>query len=537
MRCQLGSVDQPQDPPCARCRRENKPCYFSSTRNKRAKVDHDHTLADRTSSDIRQNENQNLQNESDIRTGHEFKQYGYSPCSGDGKTSNSDLDPGAESSDGQQTVSTLLDRQAYTTNDALDLLHEAAQHGRSAIATETSAGSVHGSSSWHSSPSKSGFGKGRGAIDVALKSWSTLLFVRDGLITAEEALSYVDWFYNSLAPLSPIPSARFQNHSQHKNLLEKEPILAVTMLTLASRYMKLSGPGAITRGYVIHDRLWNYLRGMISRVFWCEETFTSMEQVSHSETMFPGSPDTRLGTPNSVLRTMGTCEALLLLLEWYPRTLHFPPADNDINSIIVRDGTTNYMTSQGRYGRLRSGVDWLKRSDRMAWSLLGLAQSLATELGMFDKKDTLTDSHDHQLEEDMQRACRIKQLIWVFSIQTSGRLGTVSLSNFDINYSLDIVLMDILGWKYLPIFSISKHNGHSTDDNTECWEGIASLLKKGHELLFSSSHNTIEIVSKRQYHPLLQILQALLEDWRRMYEAAKCTDPSISRNHNRTNRK
>jgi hypothetical protein len=35
VRCDLGSVDNPHDPPCVRCRRESKECYFSATRRKR----------------------------------------------------------------------------------------------------------------------------------------------------------------------------------------------------------------------------------------------------------------------------------------------------------------------------------------------------------------------------------------------------------------------------------------------------------------------------------------------------------------------
>jgi hypothetical protein len=424
VRCQLGSVDEPQDPPCARCRRENKQCYFSSTRNKRTKIDGGHTLTNRNSSEPSRYEYQIPQNDSDMRNNHESVQFVYSPRSGGGPASNSDPDLGTASPDGQQTVSTLLDRQAYTTNDALGLLHDAAHHGRSSVTTEDLAcsvaesGSRIASASAYSSPAKSKSERDRRVIDIALKTWNNLVFVHDGLITAEEALSYVDWFYNYLVPLSPVPSARFQDHSQHMNLLEEEPILAVTILTVASRYMKLSGPGSITRGYVVHDRLWNYLRSMISRVFWSEEAFTSMDSVPHSE-----APST---TPSSVLRTMGTCEALLLLLEWYPRTLHFPPIDNDTNSIIVRDGTTHHITSQGRYGRMRSGVDWLRRSDRMCWSLLGLAQSLATELGMFDKQGITTEDYDYRSQDDMQRVHRIRRLIWVFSVQTSGRLGATS---------------------------------------------------------------------------------------------------------------
>lgn len=35
VKCDLGSVDNPSDPPCVRCRRESKDCYFSATRRKR----------------------------------------------------------------------------------------------------------------------------------------------------------------------------------------------------------------------------------------------------------------------------------------------------------------------------------------------------------------------------------------------------------------------------------------------------------------------------------------------------------------------
>ena len=39
VRCDLGPVDEPHDPPCVRCRRESKECYFSATRRKRKAED------------------------------------------------------------------------------------------------------------------------------------------------------------------------------------------------------------------------------------------------------------------------------------------------------------------------------------------------------------------------------------------------------------------------------------------------------------------------------------------------------------------
>lgn len=41
VRCDLGSVDNPNDPPCVRCRRESKECFFSATRRKRKADDTD----------------------------------------------------------------------------------------------------------------------------------------------------------------------------------------------------------------------------------------------------------------------------------------------------------------------------------------------------------------------------------------------------------------------------------------------------------------------------------------------------------------
>jgi hypothetical protein len=370
-------VDQPQDPPCARCKRENRECIFSSTRNKRAKVTHGDPIRNPLDEVERTDPDASIH-------------YYASPLSGDGHQT--------ESSDGKQTVSTLLDRQVYTSHDALEVLHEASQHSGTPVVNTPLSSSR--KESRHRNKNEAS------RNDNVLKIWNSLRFVQTGLFTAEEALSYVTYFYIHLSPLSPVPTIRFKNPSQHMKLLEEESVLALTILMLASRYMTLSGQGAVTRGNIIHDRLWNYLRGMITKVFWSEESFMS------DDTTNPES------TQRSVLRTIGTCEALLLLLlEWHPKTLHFPSVDNDTDSIIVRNWNEvrTAHTTEGRYGRNRSGVDWLSRSDRICWSLLGLAQILAVELGLFEKQV--------KSKEDNERAHRIQQLLWVFSIQTSGRLG------------------------------------------------------------------------------------------------------------------
>ena len=50
-------------------------------------------------------------------------------------------------------------------------------------------------------------------------------------------------------------------------------MLTITLLTIAARYKNLTGPGGQSRSFVIHEKLWNYLQNMITRMFWGQEQF------------------------------------------------------------------------------------------------------------------------------------------------------------------------------------------------------------------------------------------------------------------------
>ena len=436
MRCQLGSVDAPHKPPCARCRRETKECLFSATRKRRPKKAalplHGDDLAQSQSTETPATNITIDGFQSDKRSLRSAKS---SAKANDNLPSGrTDHWPIVPSPGGDQTAATLLKGPAYTSNDTLNLLHEAGQrseheYARAVRGTLSSAEISDKQScnpvmaipdSTYSEPDGKDMGLG-----IALEAWTNLRFVRSGLFSAEEAFAFVDHFYNTLAPFSPILSSDFKHASQHPKLLEEEPILTMTILMLASRYMKLTGPGAVSRSYAIHDRLWKYLQGMITRVFWSEEYSVGRVPGCRTDSL------SYMASCPSKFCSLGTCEALLLLLEWHPRALHFPSWDQDTSSIIVRDtGIKDPSTKDtGRYGRLRSGIDWLARSDRMCWSLLSTAFQVAVELGVFDERDKAENSHNSQglLRDSLQnqRFYRIQQLIWAYSIQTSGRLGTI----------------------------------------------------------------------------------------------------------------
>jgi len=82
-------------------------------------------------------------------------------------------------------------------------------------------------------------------------------------------------------------------------------MLVVTLLTIASRYMRLSGAGGQTRSYMVHERLWQHLQSMITRMFWGQEQFGGG---------FCGAGARRTGNKlveKARLRSLGTIERLV----------------------------------------------------------------------------------------------------------------------------------------------------------------------------------------------------------------------------------
>jgi len=85
------------------------------------------------------------------------------------------------------------------------------------------------------------------SYNIALKAWSRFRFVRAGWFTAKEAIDYIDYFHAYLSPLTPVVVSHYQPYDTHEKLLTTEPMLTVVMLLIASRHMKLEGPGSQSR--------------------------------------------------------------------------------------------------------------------------------------------------------------------------------------------------------------------------------------------------------------------------------------------------
>jgi len=121
--------------------------------------------------------------------------------------------------------------------------------------------------------------------------------------------------------------------------------------------------------------------------------------------------------------------SLLLLSEFHPRSMHFPPGDDgdeilaptdaDAESLLLTDDEAQKGLTAGQ-ATLKTWTEPALRSDRMCWSLIGAAHTLAYELGLFG---SFADS----TVATCPRARRLERLLYVYISQTSGRLGLASM--------------------------------------------------------------------------------------------------------------
>lgn len=142
VRCDMGPVDAPHDPPCVRCRRESKECYFSATRRKR-KVDDGSLDGDLGHDDyIRRNGRKHMRGESPL----DRRLYSDVPLTPGGSQGRSQ--PLRRPADGPKSARSnstgefgngepntplenlearaVMRREVYGPQDALDLLYKAA---------------------------------------------------------------------------------------------------------------------------------------------------------------------------------------------------------------------------------------------------------------------------------------------------------------------------------------------------------------------------------------------------------------------------
>ncbi|KAK5264967.1 zinc finger transcriptional activator [Exophiala xenobiotica] len=572
VKCDLGSVDAPTDPPCKRCQRERLHCEFAPTRKKQKR-------SDGTARDVSQDPA--LGNNDTPVTGNGSSNYAFKPT----QASSSSASPlkaspltATNGFTGQtwsqqnpqhsvtsqprdmsaraqippmlppapvqrnpfdvelhsQVAVATLGPQVSSTQDNIMLLVDAAYATASEGATPHPKDSPHSergerkrtlSSLDHGGPqvpTDTGFTPQEQAEQQAgLKAWSEMRFVRNGWFTAWEAMQYVEYFFKQLAPMTPIVFDEYRSPHMHQNLLVDEPILALAILAIASRHMPLSGHAALSRSYQIHGKLWNNLRRQIERLLWGQEQFGGGFCGGGNSNKIRESNTGQITWKGS-LRTLGTIEALLLLTDWQPRALHFPPSDDeegllDRSVLMSAEEVAKTPAQNGESAASRDYdnlpyASWLEpawRSDRMSWMLLGLAQSLAFELGVFDTNHS-NCGHDHGPNSECAHKRRIRHLILVYVAQTSGRMGVQSSLNVE-EWQKDAA------WDQTKNFSAE----HPVDIMQERWVHIARIMNQANRDIFPSHQYTRYLISSGKYKDSIATFAPLLQNWKIHFDKVK----------------
>lgn len=616
VRCDLGPVDNPHDPPCVRCRRESKECFFSATRRKRKtdggelEDDDDYELRNgrkRARTAEAQHPPANLQLNGQATTqAASSSAYVSQPLTPGGsvgryeplrRPTTSSHQPNNDEEDqklNDKSTAVLQTGEIYSGHDALNLLFEAAgrngdiEHHRTGSASSLhrpsllGQGSTPGSQTNFASPQTATHARNNSRATLAepsveppitqpstslpeppnelsfadaIRAWSKFRFVRAGWMTAKEAVRYIDYFYTYLSPLTPIVVPDYRDHALHAKLLKEEPMLVITLLTIATRFRTTDfpqGPGAVSRSYLIHEKLWKYLQGMIDRMIFGQEQFGGGFCGAGQQPGSDVNPLSRKG-----LRTLGTVESLMLLTEWHPRALHFPPGDDD-DELVLPDDTyeadipVNGPASEQLKGESGQRIDsWLEpcwRSDRMCWMLLGNAMSLAFEIGVFDETSEVEFEEANQhlshatVKAYFRRKNHLKDLLIIYVTQTSGRLGLTSMLP-QVKHKEDSVMQKTPLELYqervarikappphqgmrpdgqrLPLESVATQERHAVQDLVlDFWDRIAKIMEVGNLKLFPNRRRTRDLLKSGKYTELLRDFQTPLVDWKRGFDAA-----------------
>lgn len=280
---------------------------------------------------------------------------------------------------------------------------------------------------------------------------------------------------------------QFREYSNHVQLVTEEAMLCCTLLMIASRFFMLPGAGGTSRSHYVHQRLWSHCELLLKRVLFGQEK-----------------------TSTSKTRIIGTVESLLLISDWHPRALHFPPETDgwDGNLISPNYDNVNRKTTNNEAPLIRWRDDVFepaKRANRMSWMLLGMATNLAYELGVF------SNVHPHAVslpEMSEARSLRAQKLLYIYMTQTATRLGYPSV--FSENISVTASRLNLRNPNDVVSRSWTAYMDLSLD--------LTQLSRTASSMFFQSSSHLQSQVLGDHYADLLEHFTPSLAKWQQKFE-------------------
>ncbi|KAL3443680.1 hypothetical protein BJX65DRAFT_311654 [Aspergillus insuetus] len=484
VRCVLGSK-----PPCAKCQREHRECVFQrgertgkrreAPKWARAQSQRDsNSTPTPTREDERReevlSEHSRRESVAEIRVSN--------PIDDGNGNGNGNVGLHGDAEDSPLTdpvMSTIFTRPS----DALDVLFDAARPGPAQGQAHAGGFPGEGAFGVSSLVSESGLvavsALSQPSEDV-LDLWDKCRFVRQGWFTGQEAVTYLDLLYRYLAPLAPVLTDDYCDHANHVRLVTEEPMLCCTLLMIASRYFILPGAGGVSRSHFIHQRLWQYCELLIRRIMFGQEKHSTAKT-----------------------RIVGSIESLILISDWHPRSVHFPPDTEGWDAELISPAydRRNRLHTNGDVPLIRWREDVFepaRRSERMSWMFLGAATSLAYELGIFDSGGVSSSPLG-------PRYHRAASLLYIYVTQMAVKMGCSSLLPENI-----------------AVASTQSAQNIDTHWSTaiRLWTELTRLMKTASAMFFQSMASTKQQLGSGQYIILLQHFAPSLDRWHEQFTAS-----------------
>ncbi|KAK7206624.1 hypothetical protein BZA70DRAFT_109126 [Myxozyma melibiosi] len=435
VKCDLGSLENPSEPPCARCKREGRKCHFVPSRRGGAK-------------NVRAGKARKYSDLANSEEGSENEDEDSGRANSEDNGPNG-RQPKKSRAEQKITGSLIKDRGLHTAADALNILAHVAD---SAEGKDRGDGLAETNST--SQPYKRIKAKETHSRWIFRSSKLSLFYpVQAGIISESEVMILLRFFFETLHPFYPyIPPGL-----QPPNNLAAHPMLLVTILSISSRYCALpdvSGDlnpppaaGMTARSKEVHSAIWTYGESLISQTVWAEASSISL----------------------------ATVLAFLLLSQWNPRSVHRRKGDYaNPTHLPSNDEDGRGPEGGGGYG----GFAAARRSDRMAWMMIGVAIRLAQDMNLFSK--------------------------W----------REISLACFysDITLALRLGRPSMLSYSFQETSTIS----FSALDNAKL--DILRILSFAHQSLYSNPESMYKILNSDSYLPLLRYFRSRLAAWNTKYQ-------------------
>lgn len=285
-------------------------------------------------------------------------------------------------------------------------------------------------------------------------------------------------YHEHLAPLTPVVTDAYREHVNHDRLIIEEPMLCCTLLMISSRFFILPGAGGISRSHFIHQRLWQYCELLIRRIIFGQEKYSTAKT-----------------------RIVGSIESLILLSNWHPRSVHFPPETEGWDSELISPNydRQNRLQTSGEVPLIRWIEDVFepaKRSERLSWMLLGAASSLAYELGIFADTSSFTDPHQ------VARMYRARKLLSIHIIQTAVTMGCASVVPENVSLAASTTHQEA-----------QKHIDSKWDSYVDSMTELTRLIKTVSAMFFQSTPYIKQQLLSGQYSILLEHFAPSLTRW------------------------